>query len=256
MTTHSHHDNVEKQFGSQAKAYLTSQVHATGRDLIYLRERLTAFPQARLLDLGCGAGHASFTAAEQVQEVVAYDLSSSMLTVVEEAARERGLTHLSTCQGYAESLPFEAESFDIVISRYSAHHWHDVGLALREVKRVLKPGGMMIMMDILSPGHPVLDIWLQTIEALRDTSHVRNYASGEWLQMFNQAGLITRDVRTDRLALEFGSWIARMRTPDVLSQAIRIYQQSASAEVQRYFALQEDGSFTSDTIIIEESKAA
>ncbi|ELY9423482.1 methyltransferase domain-containing protein [Cronobacter dublinensis] len=256
MATHSHHDNVEKQFGSQAKAYLTSQVHATGRDLLHLRERLAAFPQARVLDLGCGAGHASFAAAEQVREVVAYDLSSSMLTVVAEAARERGFSHLSTCQGYAESLPFDAESFDIVISRYSAHHWHDVGLALREIKRVLKPGGTVIMMDILSPGHPVLDIWLQTVEALRDTSHVRNYASGEWLQMFNQAGLITRDVGTDRLELEFSSWIARMRTPDVLAQAIRAYQHSASAGVQRYFALQDDGSFTSDTIMIEAGKAA
>ncbi|ALB61754.1 SAM-dependent methyltransferase YafE (UbiE paralog) [Cronobacter condimenti 1330] len=256
MATRSHHDHVEEQFGSQAKAYLTSQVHASGRDLQRLRERLAASPQASVLDLGCGAGHASFIAAEQVRDVVAYDLSSSMLKVVEEAARERGFNHLSTQQGYAESLPFATESVDIVISRYSAHHWHDVGQALREAKRVLKPGGTMVMMDILSPGHPVLDIWLQTVEALRDTSHVRNYASGEWLSMFNQAGLITQEVCTDRLVLEFSSWIARMRTPDVFVQAIRAYQQSASAEVQRYFALQEDGSFTSDTIMIEAKKPA
>ena len=39
-------------------------------------------------------------------------------------------------QGYAETLPFADASFDVVISRYSAHHWHDVGQALREVKRV------------------------------------------------------------------------------------------------------------------------
>lgn len=40
MTTRSHHDNVEKQFGSQASAYLTSTVHASGRDLQRLAERL------------------------------------------------------------------------------------------------------------------------------------------------------------------------------------------------------------------------
>ena len=69
MTTRSHHDNVEKQFGSQASAYLTSAVHASGRDLQRLAERLADFPQAKVLDMGCGAGHASFTAAGQVAEV-------------------------------------------------------------------------------------------------------------------------------------------------------------------------------------------
>lgn len=151
MTTRSHHDNVEKQFGSQANAYLTSTVHASGRDLQRLGERLSAFPQARVLDMGCGAGHASFVAAQQVKQVVAYDLSSQMLEVVAKAAKDRGLENIATRQGYAESLPFEDNVFDVVISRYSAHHWHDVGRALREVNRVLKPGGVLIVMDVMSP---------------------------------------------------------------------------------------------------------
>ncbi|EGT3575653.1 methyltransferase domain-containing protein [Citrobacter amalonaticus] len=256
MTTHSHHDNVEKQFGSQANAYLTSTVHASGRDLQRLAERLSAFPQASVLDMGCGAGHASFIAAQNVKQVVAYDLSSQMLEVVALAAKEKGLANITTKQGYAESLPFEDGVFDVVISRYSAHHWHDVGRALREVNRVLKPGGVLIIMDVMSPGHPVRDIWLQTVEALRDTSHVRNYSSGEWLGLINDANLIVDSLISDRLPLEFGSWVARMRTPDELVEAIRSYQKSASAEVKTYFSLQEDGSFTSDTIMAEAHKAA
>lgn len=254
-TTHSHHDNVEKQFGSQASVYLSSAVHASGRDLVRLGERLSAFPQAKLLDVGCGAGHASFTAAQRVAEVTAYDLSSQMLEVVAEAAKAKGLNNVATRQGYAEALPFEDASFDVVISRYSAHHWHDVGQALREVKRVLKPGGIFIIMDVMSPGHPVRDIWLQTVEALRDTSHVQNYSSGQWLSLITEAGLISRALITDRLPLEFSSWIARMRTPEALSKAIRMYQDSASAEVKAYFELQDDGSFTSDTIMAEAQKA-
>lgn len=61
-------------------------------------------------------------------------------------------------------------------------------------------------------GHPVRDIWLQTVEALRDTSHVRNYSSGEWLSLMNDANLIADTVLTDRLPLAFSSWVARMRT--------------------------------------------
>lgn len=255
MTTQSHHDNVERQFGSQASAYLTSAVHASGRDLERLSERLSAFPHAKLLDMGCGAGHASFIAAAKVKEVVAYDLSDQMLAVVNDAAKTRGIANVTTRQGYAEALPFEEETFEVVISRYSAHHWHDVGKALREVRRVLKPGGSVIFMDVMSPGHPVLDIWLQTVEALRDTSHVRNYSSGEWLSLFNDAGLSTENLLCDRLSLEFTSWIARMRTPQVLADAIRAYQQSASDEVQRYFELAQDGSFVSDIVMLEARKA-
>lgn len=254
MTTQTHHDKVSQQFSSQAGAYLTSAVHASGRDLDRLNARLADFPEAQLLDMGCGAGHASFIAASQVKDVVAYDLSEQMLTVVSEAAKTRNISNIKTRQGYAEALPFEDDSFDVVISRYSAHHWHDVGKALREVRRVLKPGGVVVFMDVMSPGHPVLDIWLQTVEALRDTSHVHNYSSGELLSMFNEAGLVTQNLLCDRLVLEYSSWIARMRTPAVMADAIRAYQQSASDEVQRYFELQADGSFTSDIVMVEARK--
>lgn len=252
--TSRHHDHVDKQFGEQASAYLTSAVHASGRDLVKLSERLYAASDARVLDLGCGAGHASFIAAQHVKEVVAYDLSEKMLTVVAQTAKERGYDHLTTRQGYAEQLPFANEEFDIVISRYSAHHWHDVGSALREVRRVLKPGGKAIFMDVNAPGNPVLDIWLQTVEALRDTSHVRDYSPGEWLTLFTESGLAIGSISHDRLELEFTSWVERMRTPQVMVQAIGAYQHSAPYDVQRYYALQPDGSFTTDIIFIEASR--
>ena len=201
---------------------------------------------------GLPQGRPTFGAAQNVSAVVAYDLSAHMLDVVAQAAEARQLKNITTRQGYAESLPFADNAFDIVISRYSAHHWHDVGAALREVNRILKPGGRLIVMDVMSPGHPVRDIWLQTVEALRDTSH----ASGEWLTLINEANLIVDNLITDKLPLEFSSWVARMRTPEALVDAIRIYQQSASTEVRTYFALQNDGFFTSDIIMVDAHKAA
>ena len=242
--SNSHKNAVDRQFGEQANAYFTSAVHAQGKDLQRLAQLLEPHAGARLLDLGCGAGHASFTAAASVAQVVAYDLSAQMLAVVKQAAAEKGLNNIQLQQGVAESLPFEDASFDLVISRYSAHHWHDVGQALREVRRVLKPGGRAIIMDVVSPGHPLLDIYLQTVEVLRDTSHVRNYAPGEWLRLLT----------ADRLMLEFGSWVARMRTPAHFVTAIRALQQSVSEEVAAHFAIQPDGSFTSDIMMFEVTK--
>mgnify|MGYP004724606999 CR=1 FL=1 len=56
MATQSHHQHVDKQFGDQAGAYLSSTVHARGRDLERLNERLSAHPQARVLDLDVAPG--------------------------------------------------------------------------------------------------------------------------------------------------------------------------------------------------------
>ena len=72
---------------------------------VRLGERLAAFPDAHVLDLGCGAGHASFTAAEQVAQVTAYDLSSQMLDVVAEAAKAKGLNNVTTRQATLNHYP-------------------------------------------------------------------------------------------------------------------------------------------------------
>ncbi len=245
-----HHELIEQQFGDQAQAYMNSSVHAQGADLKRLDQWLDAHPDARLLDLGCGAGHASFVAATKVTQVMAYDLSEKMLTVVKQAAKERELSNLQTCQGKAESLPFDDGSFDVVVSRYSAHHWPDVGRSLKEIKRILVPGGKFILMDIVSPGHPVLDIYLQTVEVLRDTSHVRDYSQGEWMRWINEAGLTVRTMTTERLYLDFGLWVARMRTPDNRVEAIRTLQKSLSEEVKSYYQIREDGSFSPDTMML------
>ncbi|EPL6454606.1 MULTISPECIES: class I SAM-dependent methyltransferase [Providencia] len=246
-----HHQAVYQQFDEQANAYLTSTVHAQGEDLLALQQRLQGCQGEDILDLGCGAGHASFCAAPWVKSVTAYDLSDSMLNVVAKSAQERQLTNITTSKGTAEQLPFADNHFDRVISRYSAHHWHDVEKALREVHRVLKVGGKGIFIDVVSPGHPLLDIYLQTVEVLRDTSHIRDYSAGEWSGMFNNAGLFVSGVQSFRLPLEFTSWVERMRTPKPLVEAIRQFQNTLSDEAKQHFAVQADGSFTSDVMLFE-----
>ncbi|MBT0727195.1 class I SAM-dependent methyltransferase [Rosenbergiella australiborealis] len=249
MTGAEHTQRIREQFSPQAEAYSTSTVHAEGADLVRLKTWLATAGEAHVLDIGCGAGHASFSAAPLVKQVTAYDLSAEMLAVVERGAQNRGLTNIDTQQGVAESLPFADQQFDRVMSRYSAHHWQDVPQALREVYRVLKPGGRLIIMDIASPGAPLFDIWLQSIEVLRDPSHVRNYSPGEWLQMTTESGLRIEQLVTDQLALDFQQWVARMKTPEATITTLRTLQQAVSAPVQAYFQLQPDGSFHSDTVM-------
>lgn len=248
--THDRH--VDRQFGPVAAAYLTSAVHASGEDLAEMARRFAGRRDARVLDLGCGAGHLSFAIAPQVASVVAYDLSPDMLGVVAASAAERGLANLETHQGAAESLPFGDATFDAVCTRFSAHHWDDVLRALAEARRVLKQGGPLIVIDIVSPGAPLLDTHLQTVEVLRDTSHVRDYSIAEWRGMLAAAGFTAADdVRRWKLHMHFATWIARMRTPPDRAGVIRGLLQGAAAEVRDHFEVEDDGSFKIESALIE-----
>ncbi|CAB3755028.1 class I SAM-dependent methyltransferase [Paraburkholderia solisilvae] len=246
-----HRDQVSDAFGSTAANYLTSRVHATGKDLQTLATRVAKTPGATVLDMGCGAGHASFAVAPHAAKVVAYDLARPMLATVATAAIDRGLGNIVTKQGAAESLPFDDGSFDWVISRFSAHHWHDVPRALVEARRVLKPGGRALFIDIAGVDHPLLDTHVQAAELLRDGSHIRDYRADEWLAFFGRAGFDAKVSERWRLPLEFDAWVTRMRTPPLRVSAIRSLWESAPDEVRQYFAVREDGSFELDVLMIE-----
>jgi len=250
----SHETLVESQFGSRASAYLTSPVHAHGADLVALTELAQRQPGARILDLGCGGGHVSFSAALHAGEVVAYDLSADMLAVVEATASERGLSNVTTQRGPAEDLPFDDASFDVVLSRYSAHHWRDFAGGLREAARVLKPGGVAGFVDQVAPGTALRDTFFQAIEILRDPSHVRDYARAEWEAALAEAGLACETTRRFRVRLDFAAWVERMATPSVQVAAIRALQKGVSSDVTSYFETAPDGSFSIDVALFETRK--
>jgi SAM-dependent methyltransferase len=247
----SHAQLVDSQFGPRSAAYVASAVHAQGPDLDHLVELVRGHANARVLDLGCGGGHVTFHVAPHVAHVTAYDLSNEMLATVARVGGERGLANIATQQGTAESLPFPGGTFDFVLSRYSAHHWQAFQTALHEVKRVLKPGGKAILMDVVSPGPALLDTYLQAAELLRDPSHVRDYSVDEWCSALHETGLTPAAPRSYRLRLEFTSWVERMNTAPLHAEAIRSLQTRMSDDVQRHFDIEADGSFTIDTLLLE-----
>ncbi len=242
---------VDAQFGARADAYVASAVHAQGEDLRDLAAFFAGRCDARVLDLGCGGGHAGFAVAPHVAEVVAYDLSPAMLAAVAAEAAARGLANVTTARGAAEALPFADASFDAVITRFSAHHWADMPAGIAEARRVVKTGGKAAFIDIVAPAAVALDTFLQSVELLRDASHVRDYTVAQWSTVLDAAGFrITRTVQR-RLRMEFASWTARMQTPQLRCDAIRSLQASASAEVAQHFEHEPDGSFTIDSLAIE-----
>ncbi len=246
-----HEDLTAGQFGPNADKYVASAVHASGADLDALARLASAAAPSRALDLGTGGGHVAYVLARHARKATAVDISSQMLAAVAAQARERGLENIETVAASAEDLPFDAATFDFLASRFSAHHWRDLSAGLRQARRVLRAGAPAVFIDIVSPGAALLDTHLQSVELLRDPSHVRDHSLAEWMAALTAAGFSAQTFRTWRLRMDFAAWTERIATPAPLAEAIRILQQKADAGTRAHFAIEDDGSFWLDAAMFE-----
>jgi ubiquinone/menaquinone biosynthesis C-methylase UbiE len=200
-------------------------------------EHTPTTPDTIVLDAGCGAGHTAVAFAPHVKQVIAYDFTASMLQQVQQLADERQITNIITQEGDVENLPFADDTFDIVATRYSAHHWLHPETALQEFKRVLKPNGTFIISDIMAHEDYAQDTFLQTLELLRDPSHVRDYRISEWERMLHAAGFMPNLVHTFNLTLHFDKWTTRMATPQQNREMVKALFNVASQDIKQGFNL-------------------
>lgn len=107
-------------------------------------------PRGRILDVGCGSGGAAIHLATLAPQalVVGVDLSRRMLRYGERRLQQRGATSVSLRYGDATELPFEDEQFDMAYSIASLKMWPDRDAGLREMHRVLRPGGRIIVLEL------------------------------------------------------------------------------------------------------------
>lgn len=242
--------SVEHQFSQVAASYASSAVHASGPDLTAMVAAAQVQGGEHVLDVGCGPGHTALAFASHVAVVVAVDLSEAMLAQGRVLAEVRGLANLTFQKGDVERLAFADESFDIVTSRYSAHHYPHPALALREIARVLRTGGSFLLVDVVAPDDPAQDTFLNAIELLRDPSHVRDHSVAQWRALFAGAGFEAETLGRWTLRLEFDAWVARMRTPELAVAQIRALLDGAPAEVRTALAVEPDHSFSVEVALL------
>ena len=212
---------VQQQFGANAAAYATSPVHAKGYSLTRLVEITQPQPDWQVLDVATAAGHTAFAFAPHVAHVIASDLTPEMLTVAADLAAEKGLPNVSFEPADAEALPYEAAAFDLVTCRIAPHHFPDIQQFINEAARVLKPGGLLAVVDNIVPGTHLrgkkarlineAGSYVNAFEKLRDPSHGRCWSVSEWERGFAQAGFTVQHQELLHKEMEFAPWAARMQ---------------------------------------------
>jgi len=183
---------ARRWFDRRAGSY-ESGVTSRWRDPVQ-RESLEALQlgaEDRLLDVGCGTGAACRSAASVTASVVGIDLSPEMVRQAREFASGLANVHFEIAD--SEHLPFDDGAFTAVVCSNSFHHYPDPGRAVREMTRVLAPGGRLVLGDACSDrtAARIADVFLRRFEP----GHVRLYRSDELGAFVRGAGLSRVELR-------------------------------------------------------------
>ena len=250
---------VQDYFSRTAENYVASFSHRTGNDLQRLLELGEWNPHLTALDIATGGGHTALAIAPVVAQVTVTDLTPRMLDKAREYILAQGVTNAIFQIADAEQLPFPPESFDRVTCRIAPHHFPDLSRFVLEVARVLKVGGLFLLIDCMAPSDPELDTFDNTIEKWRDPSHGRSCTSEEWQALTTEAGLLIEHLEYFRKTHNFDDWTARSQMPSDEKNRLAQYILDSNTRIQEYFdvARKPDGqlaSFTNDFILIKSRK--
>jgi len=233
---------ISARFGAAAGNYVRSAVHARGDDLVRMVDLAELRGDERVLDVATGGGHTALAFAPHVREVVASDLTPDMLAAAGDLIQGRGVENVSFELADAEDLPFADENFDVVTCRIAAHHFPDPKSFIREVDRVLKPGGTFLLDDNVAPEAPVLDEFMNRFEKWRDPGHVRAHRVSEWRAMMEETGLEVEHAEMEpKPYKDFGEWTDRIGMPEEERDALERWLLAAPPELKEYFRIVEEG---------------
>jgi len=183
-------------FGRRADFYTTSPTHTDRVTIDRLLAMAPIGPQDTWLDIGTGTGHTALALAEQVRCVIGSDLTPEMLNEAVGLTLESGVTNVSWHLADVHGLPYLDASFEGVTCRRAAHHFTDIDLALREILRVLPPGGWLLIDDRSAPENQTVDEIMDHLDRLHDPSHVRQYRPSVWRELLSRTGFELQSLST------------------------------------------------------------
>lgn len=157
-----------------------NHIMSLGIDKTWRSRAIKQIAGAKVLDIACGTGDFSIAIAKKTDaSVTGLDLSEGMLKVMDEKVRKEGLQdRISTLKGDCENLPFEDCSFDCVTIGFGIRNFEHRETALREILRVLRPDGKLIILELSIPQNPVIR-WFYKLYFSGITPTIGGWISGQ-----------------------------------------------------------------------------
>ena len=202
-----HNETVRKEFTHQAESFGKQGLTLSSQEyLAWMVDMLPLDPEFRILDVATGTGHLSRAIAPHVRQVVAIDMTPKMLEKAKEESKRAGLDNINFEEGDAAALPYQDNSFDIVVSRLALHHFEKPQLQLGEMVRVCKSDHAVGIIDLISPSDQSLIATYNCLERMRDASHTIALTKEQLAEAMEAAGLAISRMDSRDLHVDFGLW--------------------------------------------------
>jgi len=193
-----HNDTIVSQFTKQAIPFAQMSQHSNQFGLELMLKLGEPNTDYTILDVACGPGIVACEFAKRVSHVTGIDLTPAMIEQAKLLQKEKNLKNMDWKIGDVYDLPFNDESFSMVVTRYSFHHFIEPKRVLQEMIRVCKPGGKILVIDV-TPDEDKRDSY-DFVEKLRDSSHTKALTLYELKKMMEISGLT--DIKIEHQDLE------------------------------------------------------
>lgn len=200
-----HDTRIVDQFTRWAKPFAELAIHAEAESMAQTLAACAVTKDMKVLDVACGPGIVACELARVGAEVTGIDLTPAMIEQARLRA-DRENVRVAYHIGNALHLPFQANSFDRVVTRYSFHHMQEPERVLAEMVRVCRPGGRVIVIDATPT--PECQKNYDRAETLRDPSHTSALTLHQLLSLGADAGLEPVVVHQYRLASRLQDQVA------------------------------------------------
>jgi len=202
-----HSEVVVDQFTRQAQQFAQSPGARNEEILACILRMAQPHPADTALDVACGPGVLACALAKTMRHVTGIDLTPAMLDQARKTQAEQQVQNVTWDLGNVTALPYHDASFDVVTCRFAFHHFRDPLAVLRNIRRVCRPGGRIVVADS-APVAAKADAF-NAMERLRDPSHTQAFPVEKLTALFEKAGLPQPRFEPMRLALELDSLLSR-----------------------------------------------
>ena len=213
-----HHNAIRREFDRQAPSWVVAEV---SEPLRWVVERLPLTMDLEVLDVAAGTSLFGGAIAPHVRNVAAVDISPKMLEYGARRAAQLGISNIEFFAGSAEALPFTDDVFDLVVTRYSLHHFIDPIVVLREMARVARFGGAVVAVDMLADDDPPIANRQNDLEKTVDSTHTRMLPLHEFVRMFGDVGLRVEMQQRRDVAVDFERWQSHLDSGDPQRLTVR-----------------------------------
>ena len=229
-----HDDTVKQSFKKQAEKFATYHM-SKAEYTDYLIKKSGTNGTEHALEVAAGTCICGRALAPYVGDITCLDLTEEMLAQGKKLAEESRIKNISFQTGNAEKLPYEAETFDLVITRLSFHHFTNPEKPFSEMLRVLKKGGKMIVWDMEATEESLRAID-DKIEKMRDPSHTKILSREEFEKMFEKDFTLQCE-ETTLVPVNLKSWMELTGTPeDVREEIVELMKQDLAGGRKTGFA--------------------